>query len=214
MPTRQTARRAACSVGLSAAQHLSIGLTQVDLRAQTPFHQRLSTAVWSALDSHDSACRTNGWKAYSTPIFAALAPEEPQILRRWNSDRGLCDRLDYSWPSDPGTIGHAAAGAVAIGEVEAVNVASARWRGVLFPFLRSGRSADLAARAPGPTPVCRPRSPQGAGWTWRRVRDSDSGHTLKCPPRARCYPAPPVSMYSNTAPSGCRAMSLRRSAQG
>lgn len=48
------------------------------------------------LGVHDTACRTNGKKTYSTPIFATLALEEPQIFRRWSFDRGLCDRLDYA----------------------------------------------------------------------------------------------------------------------
>jgi hypothetical protein len=34
-----------------------------------------------------SACRTNGEKAPSTPIFATLASEGPHILWRWSFDR-------------------------------------------------------------------------------------------------------------------------------
>ena len=47
------------------------------------------------VELHESACRTNGEKTYSTPIFATLVPEEPQILRRWSFDWSLCDRLEY-----------------------------------------------------------------------------------------------------------------------
>lgn len=46
---------------------------------------------------HKPACRTNGEKAYWTPIFAALAPQEPQIFRGWSFDRGLCDRLKHTF---------------------------------------------------------------------------------------------------------------------
>jgi hypothetical protein len=40
---------------------------------------------------HESACRTNGGKTHSTPIFATVGPEEPQILRPWSSERGSTD---------------------------------------------------------------------------------------------------------------------------
>jgi hypothetical protein len=45
---------------------------------------------------HYSVCRTNGEKTYSIPIFATVGPEQSQILRRWSSERGLCDRLNYA----------------------------------------------------------------------------------------------------------------------
>src|SRR6266542_4336724 len=53
--------------------------------------------------SHHSACRTNGEKTYSTPIFATLAPEEPQIFRRWSFDRSL-RQAGLCMPTDAGSL--------------------------------------------------------------------------------------------------------------
>jgi integrase len=69
--------------------------------------------------------------------------------------------------------------------VGAVSVASARWRGVLFPFLCSGRCADLAARGPGPRPGYRPRSGPRAG-SEGRLRPLWPHH--RCAPPGRVVP--------------------------
>jgi hypothetical protein len=46
--------------------------------------------------THDSACRTKGTEAYSTPIYGVLVRRQPQIFGCWSPVRGLCDRLDYA----------------------------------------------------------------------------------------------------------------------